>query len=428
MILRKRHGGGEKWYGVEIDVTVSSPVLTRIGSPRLHAILPIQSSMRRCLLLDNGTVNYYLDSADSTKKANGTAAVLDGTDGQVMVEIPAHYRKTFESGNKQQVMLSALPLSGFTRIPTYYVSAYEAALQRSTSKLASVVNTSTDYRGGDNNSGVDGAANTRLGRCATSISRTNFRTYGKNRGTNWICDWYAAQRAIYWLRAIEYANLDCQAAFNATLTSAGFRQGGLGNGVTTVNNGNWGTFNGYNPLVPCGATNSLGNKTGEVSYTITGFTGGNISVMVPSYRGLENPFGHIWSWCEGVNIINQSAGSGGQTLAYESPDIATLSDTVTTGYTAMAASLPRANNYMSRAVMGANADFLPTVASGSATTYYCDYFYAGTIPGSGTTLFGLFLGGNATGGSDAGLGFSYTFHGPSITYTNIGSRLCFLGV
>ena len=44
--------------------------------------------MRRCLLNDDGTVNYYLCASDSTKKEDGiTVSVLDGTDGQVMVEI-----------------------------------------------------------------------------------------------------------------------------------------------------------------------------------------------------------------------------------------------------------------------------------------------------------------------------------------------------
>lgn len=54
-------------------------------------VTPIHERMRRCLLNDDGTVNYYLSLNDSTLKADGTAAVLDGTDGQVMVEIPKCY-------------------------------------------------------------------------------------------------------------------------------------------------------------------------------------------------------------------------------------------------------------------------------------------------------------------------------------------------
>ena len=57
------------WYGIEFDEAGSDPVKTRIGNLDMHKMLPIQSKMRRCLLKDDGTVNYYLDDRDSTKRA-----------------------------------------------------------------------------------------------------------------------------------------------------------------------------------------------------------------------------------------------------------------------------------------------------------------------------------------------------------------------
>ena len=80
------------YYGIEWDSNVASSACTRIGRPELHVSLPIQSKMRRCVLRDNGTVAYYLHANDSTKRDTGAAAKLDGTDGQVMVEIPASFR------------------------------------------------------------------------------------------------------------------------------------------------------------------------------------------------------------------------------------------------------------------------------------------------------------------------------------------------
>jgi len=60
------------------------------GSSPGDSVLPIQASMRRCILSDSGVVQYYLYSTDSTLKEDGiTPANLDGSDGQVMVEIPA---------------------------------------------------------------------------------------------------------------------------------------------------------------------------------------------------------------------------------------------------------------------------------------------------------------------------------------------------
>ena len=56
------------YYGVQIDENIASPVLFRIGNLQLHRTLPIQSKMRRCLLKDDGTVNYYLDTNDRSEE------------------------------------------------------------------------------------------------------------------------------------------------------------------------------------------------------------------------------------------------------------------------------------------------------------------------------------------------------------------------
>lgn len=144
--LRKEN----EWYGIEYDTTVSSPACTRIGNPYLHKSLPIQSRMKGCLLDDNGQVVEYLNPSD------WTGQVRDGSRGQVMVEIPMHYRKFETNGTKRVVCLSEHPLPGYHQVPKMYVSAYEASIERSTGKLCSVVNDTTDYRGGDNNANYDG--------------------------------------------------------------------------------------------------------------------------------------------------------------------------------------------------------------------------------------------------------------------------------
>ena len=99
--------------------------------------------MRGCILDDTGTVVTYLNPADWT--ADSTAR--DGSAGNVMVEIPSHYRKFETIGDICRCKISEYPLPGYHHVPTMYISAYEATVQRSTSKLASVVNTTEDYRG-----------------------------------------------------------------------------------------------------------------------------------------------------------------------------------------------------------------------------------------------------------------------------------------
>ena len=67
-----------EWYGVQINEALSSPDLTRIsgtGYTSLHATLPVHGLMKACLLNDNGTVNYYLDPTDWSKKADGSASI-----------------------------------------------------------------------------------------------------------------------------------------------------------------------------------------------------------------------------------------------------------------------------------------------------------------------------------------------------------------
>ncbi|MFZ4549232.1 MAG: hypothetical protein ACOYN4_17420 [Bacteroidales bacterium] len=258
----------DQWYGVELDITVSSPDTTRIGRTTLHQSLPIQNAMRGCLLNDDGTVNYYLNPTDWTKKLSGGTALLDGTDGQVMVEIPAFYFKSEVEGNKRRMKISQYALPGFTLVKKQYVSAFEASLNRTLSKLASVKNITSTYRGGGNTSAWDAQENTDLGRPATNLSRTNYRTYARARGAGWEMYNYRAHWMITILFTIEYNTLNSQKAVNAALDGSGYKQGGLGDGVTNIDSTKWSYFNGYFPFIACGQANSLANASGQVSFTM----------------------------------------------------------------------------------------------------------------------------------------------------------------
>jgi len=418
----KNWNNAYKVYGVEWDTTLATTTMKRIGNLALHASLPVQSLMRRCLLLDNGTVNYYLLATDSTKKADGTAALLDGTDGQVMVEMPEHYRLFETEGNKQRALISLFPAAGFTRVPKSYVSAYEAAVQRSTSKLASVANTTADYRGGNNAAANDANNNTLLGMAATLLSRTQFRTYARARGSiKWNCYLHEVRKTMFWLYYIEYAEMNCQATFNNALTAQGYRQGGLGAGVTDAGSSDWITFNGYYPFVPCGVSNSLGNATGNINYTPAGWPIAK-TFTVPSFRGIENPFGHLWEWTDGINIKIQANDAGAESQVFISNALA-MSDSDYVGYTKIGL-LPRAEGYM-KSLLFINGDMMPASVGASSTTHWSDYFYI-NIPGSGESLRGVLSGGYANYGAAAGFGYSDTLYVPSNATAYVGSRLCYM--
>ena len=414
------------YYGIEWDITVSNPKPTRIGKMELHKELPLQSLMRRCILKDDGKVNYYLHANDSTKRDNGAAADLTGKDGQYMVELPNMYVRFEMDGNKCRHLQSTQPLPGFHLWRKDYVSAIEATVQRSTNTLAAVCSTDVDYRGGNNDASRDGTYKTQLGMPATSISLTNFRAYARKRGsTEWNCNLYHTHRKLWWLFAVEYANFNSQAAFDAELDENGYHQGGLSLGVTTLNSTKWSNFNGYYPVVPCGTTNRLGNHSGVVEYTMPNEydPGVETKVNVPSYRGVENPFGHTWKWTDGCKCLIQSEANGGLSEFYVCDDPASFTSSGVANYK-LRGNLPRKEGYVKILILGEDGEIMPLEVGAGSTTYFCDYFYT-SIPASGVSERGVLFGGGAAHGASAG--FVYADTNPAAAYAgaSLGSRLCF---
>ena len=413
------------YYGIEWDTTVSNPKPTRIGKMELHKELPLQSMMRNCILKNDGSVAYYLHANDSTKQDNGAAADLTGATGQMETELPDMYVRFETDGNKCRHLQSTEPLPGFHLWRKGYIGSVEATVQRSTTTLASVCNTDADYRGGNNDATRDGTYRTMLGMPATNISLTNFRAYARKRGsTEWNCNLYRLHKMMWWLFAVEYANFNSQADFNAALDENGYHQGGLGAGVTTWDGTSWSNYNGYYPLVPCGVTNSLGNHTGTVDYNVIGSDGSTVKTFaVPRYRGVENPFGHIWKWTDGCKCIIQSEASGGLSKFYVCDNPANFTSSGTTNYD-YRGNLPRSEGYVKALILGEDGEIMPLAVGGGSTTYFCDYFYT-NIPTSGESERGVLFGGDASVGAAAGFVYAYSDGTATSASALIGSRLCF---
>ena len=416
-------------YGVRHYFNNGSPDLTRIGDASLHRDLPVQSGMRRCVVNSTGDVLYYLGANDSTKKEDGTSAVLNGNDGQVMVEVPEHYRKTTLNAAQgyMDITISLFPFDGAFLVPRYLVSAYEATVDRENNLLSSVVNASARFRGGDNNPDWDGTYRSLLGLPATVLSLGTFRQYGKNRGTGWGCYDWNMHTDIFWLFAIEYATLNSQKDFNPSLDTAGFHQGGLGSGVSSFSN--WETYNSYYPIIPCGFTNSLGNNTGVKTFTLNAEQaqayGSEHSESVPSYRGIENPFGHIWKWSDGVLCKGDGTKQDFYVSRVRGQYASTLNDSyVKVGSGAGAAGYVKAiiGSSQSMAQEQRNyGDLLPSDVTGSASTYFCDYHYEAH---TADTIYGAYVGGDANNGTNDGFACVDTDNAPAVASAGIGSRLC----
>lgn len=406
-------------YGVEWDVTVADPAMTRIGNMALHRQLPIQNRMKGCLLDDNGGVVEYLPPT------SWLGATRDGSRGQVMVELPDHYRKFETDGNIRRTKISEYPLPGYHYVPKMYISAYEATVQRSTNMLCSVVNSDPDYRGGDNTAAWDGTYRSLLGCPATDLNTPTFRSYARNRkkeSTEWNMLTYEAYKTLFWLYYIEYANRNCQRPFNAEKDSNGFSQGGLGDGATTLGYNESSNLNSFNPIIQCGYTDSLGNSSGTIPFEVKYADGSTKSIPVARYRGIENPFGHISKWVDGLLVFITD---GEVASAYIAEDPAYFNDADISGYRYAGNEPLSGDAQVKDIIFGEHGDICCSEIGGSTTTYWCDRHQAppkNTVSGTMVTRWG----GSLQGGWQCGLAFEYTYYQPLYNGKDTGTRLCFI--
>lgn len=78
-------------------------------------------------------------------------------------------------------------------------------------------------------------------------------------------------------------------------------------------------------------------------------------------------------------------------------------------------------------MVGEYGENMPIEVGAGSTTYFSDYFYT-NIPASGVAQRGVLFGGSANYGASAGLSCATTYYAATITYANVGSRLCFIPV
>lgn len=402
-------------YGVEWDMASSSPDGKRVGNMQQHRELPVQSGMRRCILNNNGGIVAY-----DTEVLEGS--YIGPLNYSAMTVIPQHWYRLYFEGTKFRMMLSEIPLPGYNHVEEFYISTLEARLERNRMTLCSshsVGSTAEEFRGGDNTADWDGTYRSLLGRPVTNLTRDQFRQAARKRGSGWEMYTYNAHKTLFWLFAVEYATLDSQKPFNAQKDANGFAQGGLGPGPTQMTD--WTNFNNANPLIPCGYTNEFGNGSGEKAYVVKNASGGtHATLMANRYRGIENPFGHIWKYTDGANI-QVTTGDSGLSILWTTDDPSNFSDTSYTGYDKKG-NICRTNGYAKKMLLGEDGDIVATEVGGSSSTYWCDYYYTYT---QANRLQLVLVGGCAGNGSPAGLAYVATDYAPSAAARNVGSRLCF---
>ena len=411
----------ELWYGVKFDLAnSSSPDGVRTGNMEMHKTLPIQSKMRGCTINNDDNTKRYLKADDWTKWEDGTVIAQDSSQisPEMMVEIPEHYRLLVATpDNTVEVRMSEYNLPGYTKVEKKYIGAYEGITSETLPNLLRSVN-NTKYKP------------------KVSTTRNQFQTFarGNNRTNNWNIYTYGAHRDLTWLFVVEYATLNSQKAFNASLTAEGYHQGGLGEGVTTSTV----TVNGATTysFVPCGTTNSLGNGTGIIEYTHTntdaeGVSTGTKVVNVPRYRGIENPFGHVWK-----NVIDVVVAGTDNSVyickdytkfgTFEGGTNPTAEQLIAAGYELQDFKESTiTSQYVKKLVNNNQADLFPVIVGNgaSSTTYYCDYHWTNAVATPRTLL----IGGGSDGGSSAGLFYLFSNGGLDLSHASVGTRITFYG-
>lgn len=400
------------WYGVSWSETSSNPDCTRIGNMDMHRTLPIQSMMKPFAFQ---TQPVYKDQFVPLKE-NFTEAMYGHVNnvevGQVastvnvMIKIPEFwYVDDYNPGTKtHNLKICPHAKPGWHHHKEAYVSAYEAFNFDNKGRLISMKSVVP----------------------TVNFTRTNGRTWARANGFDGEAKWnlytYEEHRAICHLFLVEYATRNSQKAVNTELTPEGFRQGGLGSGCTTGT----ATINGAQTwsFIPTGSSDSLGSGSGEVTVTIqqTDQSGSNTSTITRKcnrYRGIENPFGHIWKHTDDV-ISKYEAPYRTWYKSVKPDQFATNKnnsykplcsvDNVNIGYKTEIKATP-ACDFFSMSISG-----------GSENTYWCDYNWDNTD----TSEHCLLIGGASDAGGLAGLFTLASDDGVGVSGAGIGSRLTYL--
>lgn len=403
------------WYGVSWSETSSNPDCVRIGNMDMHRSLPIQSMMKPFVITnyrhqspenilpidDNFSKSFY-----STESNTQWEVVFSlGTD--IMIRIPEFWYtdEYVPSSKTHNLKICPHAKPGWYHHKEAYVGAYELCeTSPSSGKVCSAKGL------------IPLVGRTR------EVLRKAVRGNGFDGEAKWNLYTYEEHRAICHLFLVEYATRNSQKAVNTELTPEGFRQGGLGSGCTTGT----ATINGAQTwsFIPTGSSDSLGSGSGEVTVTIqqTDSSGSNTSTITRKcnrYRGIENPFGHIWKHTDDVISVY---GNGHRTW-YKSVKPNQFATNKNTSYKPFCASTMVSNGYKTEIKATPTCDFFATsVSGGSETTYWCDYNWDNTD----TSEHCLLIGGSSDAGGRAGLFGLDSDSGVGASYAHVGSRLTYL--
>ena len=279
------------------------------------------------------------------------------------VKIPQFYYKVEKSGNIFRYYVADGPLDGFSLHPgsESYIARYEGYLVNKSGGQALCSYSNTPAK--------------------TGLTRAEFRNYAKNFASNAQLYDFAAWCAVGLLYRVEYADWGSQEKINRGI----------------VNDSS---------VHKTGETDAMVYHTGRAA-------GGLINTAAVQYRWIENPWGNVFEWIDGINVNNR--------VPYICTEPESYADDTTSNYTSSGITLPNSGWIKG---LGFSSVFpwalLPdTTGGGSATTYIPDYINSS----AGWSV--VDVSGCYTNASIAGLFFFDASQSSGISSQYIGARLQF---
>lgn len=340
---------------VTVDITTEPvpAVGTGSGSSPFDSYMPWMG-MEEC------TLNNETGKVSSKKGDPGFKRT--SIDRPVMVKIPEFYYKIERVGSIFRYYIADGPVDGLSLHPgsgDNYLARYEA---------------------GEASSGTLGFILASYSGTTPSVSKTRstFRDYARNMASGFQLRDIAAWCAYDLLYLVEYADWDSQKK--------------IGPGIVN---------------------DTAAHKTGEtdamVYHTGRANSGDNAAVQ---YRGIENPWGNVSEFIDGINVYGQSV--------YICTDPEIYTDDTGTNYPYSNIKLPTSGWIKGLGFSSVFPwAFIPNATGGSSTSYITDYV------GSDTGWRGLYVGGSWSESFHAGLFLFLATSSSSFTSSNLGARLQF---
>lgn len=279
---------------------------------------PMYGGMRRCNANDKGEIIAYYSDENFSGRNNG----------QVMVSVPKFYYKVVplkletieEEGigyhiRKANYYISSVKHTGFKLHPAFYnenenecdyflYSAFEGGLQFNNVDCDDHEESEVPDIGDDmiikieSRSGMKPISGRKL-----NLTLENAEQYCANRGVGWHCETIKSFSALQFLMIIEYGTMNLQNVLG---------QGVVNTSVISSDPQNFAVYT--------GSTLPLGNKSGIANFSTQVYYSSFFKKTVRhtfeeenkksvSYRGIENPYGNLCKFVQGIYLENHYSNS-----------------------------------------------------------------------------------------------------------------------